>query len=69
MAAEGGNNIVWFTYTGADGENIPQDATHIFVDVKIIPAWAFAYNSKIVEIICHDKSKRLKKLHSGSAVA
>lgn len=36
MAAEGDNNITWFTYAGADGEVIPDDATHVFVDVKII---------------------------------
>ena len=31
MAAEGGNDVVWFTYTGADDEVIDEEATHITV--------------------------------------
>jgi len=61
MAAEGGNNITWFTYTGADGEDIPHDATHVFVDAKIIRRRAFEYHPNIVEVICHDKVERIER--------
>jgi len=63
MAAEGGNNIIWFTYTGADGEVIPRDATHVFVDVTTIPENAFWDHPNIVEVICHD---RVEKIGSGA---
>ncbi len=59
MAAEGGN-IVRFTYTGADGEIIPRDATHVFVDVTIIPARAFGHHRNIVEVICHDRVEKIE---------
>ncbi len=52
MAAEGGD-IVRFTYTGADDEDIPNDATHVFVNIKTIPARAFMYHHNIIEVICH----------------
>ena len=61
MAAEGGQNIVWLTYTGR--EEIPRDATHIFVDAKVIPPYAFAEHRNIVEVICH---KRVKKIDEGA---
>jgi len=61
MAAEGGD-IVRFTYTGADGEIIPRDATHVFVDVAIIPARAFDEHPSIVEVICHDKVEKIGRL-------
>ncbi len=56
MAAEGGD-VVRFTYTGADGEVIPRDATHVFVDAAVIPDWLFQYHRKIVEVICHNRVK------------
>ena len=49
MAAEGGN-IVRFIYTGAEGEIIPRDATHVLLDIKIIPARAFYNHPNIVEV-------------------
>ena len=60
MAAEGGN-IVRFTYTGADGEIIPRDATHVFVDVTTIPARAFDRHRNIVEVICHDRVEKIEE--------
>eukprot|EP00573_Skeletonema_grethae_P013326 CAMPEP_0201709816 /NCGR_PEP_ID=MMETSP0578-20130828/58303_1 /ASSEMBLY_ACC=CAM_ASM_000663 /TAXON_ID=267565 /ORGANISM="Skeletonema grethea, Strain CCMP 1804" /LENGTH=172 /DNA_ID=CAMNT_0048198809 /DNA_START=108 /DNA_END=623 /DNA_ORIENTATION=+ len=60
MAAEGGN-IVRFTYTGADGEIIPRDATHVFVDAKIIRGRAFYRHPNIVEVICHDKVEKIEE--------
>ncbi len=61
MAAVGGNNITWFTYTGADGEEIPDDATHVFVDAKIIPECAFDRHHNIVEVICRDRVEKIEE--------
>ena len=58
MAAEGGNNIVWFTYTGQ--EEIPVEATHIFVDIKIVPRRAFYRHPNIEEVICLDRVKKIE---------
>eukprot|EP00986_Skeletonema_menzelii_P009856 scaffold4599_cov138-Skeletonema_menzelii.AAC.2 len=52
MAAEG-DDIVWFIYTGEDGEDIPFDATHVIVHATIIPADGFLGHRNIVEVICH----------------
>jgi hypothetical protein len=58
MAAEGGN-IVRFIYTGE--ENIPDGSTHIFVDVAVITAEAFANHPRIVEVICHDRVEKIEE--------
>ena len=59
MAAEAdSNNIIRFTYTGE--ENIPREATHIFVDAAFVPDQAFNRHPNIVELICHDKVKKIK---------
>ena len=60
MAAAGGN-IVWFTYTGAEGEQIPDDATHIIFAVRIIPAYLFAgpHHHNIVEVICLERVEKI----------
>ena len=58
MAAEVENNIVWFTYTGQ--EEIPNEATHIIVDIRIVPRMAFRGNRNIVEVICLDKVERIE---------
>eukprot|EP00573_Skeletonema_grethae_P001940 CAMPEP_0201689684 /NCGR_PEP_ID=MMETSP0578-20130828/3240_1 /ASSEMBLY_ACC=CAM_ASM_000663 /TAXON_ID=267565 /ORGANISM="Skeletonema grethea, Strain CCMP 1804" /LENGTH=78 /DNA_ID=CAMNT_0048174405 /DNA_START=42 /DNA_END=274 /DNA_ORIENTATION=- len=58
MAAEGGN-IVRFTYTGE--EVIPDDVTHVFVDVKTIRGRAFQWHQNIVEVICHDKVEKIEE--------
>ena len=60
MAAEGGV-IVRFTYTGAEGERIPNEATHITVaeDCTFVRAWTFRWHRNIVEIICHDNVKTI----------
>ncbi len=61
MAAEGGDNIiVRFTYTGEEGEVVPRDATHVFVDVTTIPARAFDRHRNIVEVICHDRVEKIE---------
>ena len=54
MAALGGN-IVRFTYTGAEGEVIPQEATHITVTARVIREGAFEGRENIVEVICDDR--------------
>eukprot|EP00574_Skeletonema_japonicum_P002167 CAMPEP_0201719938 /NCGR_PEP_ID=MMETSP0593-20130828/4991_1 /ASSEMBLY_ACC=CAM_ASM_000672 /TAXON_ID=267983 /ORGANISM="Skeletonema japonicum, Strain CCMP2506" /LENGTH=347 /DNA_ID=CAMNT_0048210461 /DNA_START=188 /DNA_END=1232 /DNA_ORIENTATION=+ len=67
MAAEGGGNIVWFTegdivwffYTGEEG--IPNDATHIFVDAKVIPSMAFCGRLNIVEVVCDENVETIEK--------
>ncbi len=60
MAAEGNNNSIWFTYTSEDGEEIPDDATHVFVVGTTIPARAFQYHRNIVEVICHEDVERIE---------
>ena len=52
-------DIIRFTYTGADGERIPDEATHIFVDAAFIPPVAFFQHPNIIEVVC---SKRVKKI-------
>eukprot|EP00984_Skeletonema_dohrnii_P021510 scaffold10771_cov121-Skeletonema_dohrnii-CCMP3373.AAC.1 len=52
MAAEG-DHIRRYNYTGADGQVIPHDATHITVSVRVIPADAFYENRHIEEVKCH----------------
>ena len=56
MAAVWGNNIVRFTYTGAEGEHIPAEATHITVaeDSTFVRAEAFKNHRNIIELICHE---------------
>ena len=62
MEAEGGN-IVRFTYTGAEGERIPNEATHITIseDCTFVRARAFRYHRNIVELVCHNGVKRIKR--------
>ena len=54
MAAEGSGNIVRFTYTGEDGQVIPDEATHILVKAKVVHDHAFSSHPNIVEVICHE---------------
>ena len=71
MAAEGSNfvrkytgemiPIVRFTYTGADGEVIPREATHIFVEARKVRAEAFQYHRCIVEVICHEIVEKIEQ--------
>ena len=65
MAAEGSDNnnniIIRFIYTGADGERIPDNATHIFVHVKIVPPYAFHAHPNVVEIVCHEDVETIKE--------
>ena len=61
MAAEGdnnNNNIVRFTYTGR-GE-IPDEATHIFVDATVIDYAAFEDHPNIIEVICHERVEKIE---------
>ena len=62
MAAEGEGDshiiIIRFTYTGE--EVIPDDATHIFVDVRV-RTLAFFQHPNVVEVIC---SERVEKIES-----
>ena len=52
--------VVRFTYTGADDERIPDEATHIFVQARVIRRNAFRNHRKIVEIICHDDVEKIE---------
>ena len=61
MAAEFDNIIIWYNYTGDDGQ-VPWEATHVTVDksITVIPARAFDEHPNIVEVIFHDKVKRIE---------
>jgi hypothetical protein len=61
MAAEGDNNIVQFTYTGADGEVIPREATHIFVKARVVRREAFRFHPNIVEVICDENVEEIEE--------
>ena len=60
-AAVGGNNIVWFTYTGAVGEVIPLEATHINVLARVIPGFAFRGHPNVIEVFCHDVVEKIER--------
>ena len=60
MAAEG-DNIVWFTYTGADDEVIDAEATHINVQARVVRARAFLNHRNIVEVICHEDVEKIEQ--------
>jgi hypothetical protein len=55
----GDTNIVRFTYTGQ--EVIPAEATHVTVDVEVIPRRAFAGHRNIVEVICNERVKKIDR--------
>ena len=63
MEAEGGNDIVRFTYTGAEGEVIPDEATHITVaeDCTFVHAEACSRHPNIIEVICHERVKKIER--------
>ena len=50
---------MWFTYTGQ--EEIPDEATHIFVDIRIIPRRAFYEHDNIVEVICSERVEKIER--------
>ncbi|KAK1737795.1 hypothetical protein QTG54_011567 [Skeletonema marinoi] len=62
MAAEG-DNVTWYNYTGADGQVIPHDATHIIVAkfVSVILPDVFHGNRNIVEVICDENVKKVEE--------
>ena len=60
MAAEGGN-IIWFTYTGVDGEVIDEEATHISVQAGVVRARTFRLHRNIVEVNCHEKVEKIEQ--------
>jgi hypothetical protein len=60
MAAEG-DNIIWFTYTGADGEWIDGEATHILVQARVIREGAFYEHHNIEEVICHEDVEKIEE--------
>jgi hypothetical protein len=67
MAAVGGNNIVRFTYTGAIGEVIPREATHIIIDKSrtFVHREAFSNHPNIVEVIFHEGVERIERAAFG----
>ena len=65
MADRGDNNFIRYIYRGEEGEIIPREATHITIDKSctFIRAHAFEDHPNIVEVICHD---RVKKINIGA---
>ena len=63
MADVGDNNFMRYIYRGEEGERIPAFATHITVaeDCTIVRARAFARHPLIVEVICHDRVKKIEE--------
>ena len=61
--AEGGVLIIRFTYTGAEGEIIPREATHITVggDVTFVREEAFADHPNIFEVIFHENVEKIEE--------
>ena len=62
MAAEGGDIIRHdYTYRGEEGEVIPDLATHIFVQARVIRREAFDRHRNIVEVICHEDVEKIEQ--------
>ena len=59
MAAEGGN-IVRYTYRGGENEVIPDEATHILVQARVVREGAFFRHRNIVEVICHEGVEKIE---------
>ena len=59
MAADSGN-IIRFTYTGANGEWIDDEATHVVVQARVVRARAFSRHPHIVEVICHGDVEKIE---------
>ena len=60
MAADG-DNIIWFTYTGAERELIPDEATHILVLARVVRARAFFMHHNIIEVICDEMVEKIEE--------
>ena len=60
MEAEG-SNIRWFTYTGADGEVIPDYVTHVIVKARVVRTNAFRRHRNIVEVVCNENVERIEE--------
>ncbi|KAK1737803.1 hypothetical protein QTG54_011575, partial [Skeletonema marinoi] len=60
MAAEEGDNIRWYDYTGADDE-VPDDATHVTVSARVIPEEAFLGHPNIIEVIGDENGKKVEE--------
>ena len=57
--------IIWFTYTGADGEVIDEEATHILVHrLELFVREHFFIMVTLSKLFVVKMSKRLKKGHS-----
>ena len=63
MAAEEGiGDIVRYIYRGQPRAEIPDHVTHVTVkDIKAVPKFAFREHPNIVEVICHDGVKKIKR--------
>ena len=59
MEADGNNNIVRFTYTGE--EEIPDEATHIFITARVVPAEAFRRHPNIVQVRCGEGVEKIEQ--------
>ena len=56
-------SIVRYTYTGAIGEVIPQEVTHLTVakSCTFVREWAFFQHPNIVEVICHENVYKIEE--------
>ena len=61
MSDQGDDNFMRYIYRGEVGERIPREATHIFVgeDCTFVRANAFLSHENIVELVCHDRVKKI----------
>ena len=49
-------------FTGRDGERIPREATHIYVEnIAAVRAHAFQGHENIREVICHDGVEKIER--------
>eukprot|EP00985_Skeletonema_marinoi_P017492 scaffold9599_cov152-Skeletonema_marinoi.AAC.2 len=53
----------WYTFTGREGEVIPNGITRVRIheSLTVIRAWAFKGNRSIEEVKCHDRVKTIEE--------
>eukprot|EP00984_Skeletonema_dohrnii_P005527 scaffold1952_cov85-Skeletonema_dohrnii-CCMP3373.AAC.1 len=54
---------VYYTFTGREGEVIPNGVTRVSIDesITVIPARAFQFRQSIEEVDCHDRVKTVEE--------
>ena len=62
MAAEGVNIIQQYIYRGGPLEEIPREATRVFLEnIAAVPEGAFDTHPNIVEVICHEDVETIEE--------